>query len=294
MGEAKAQLVFEVSWEICNKVGGIWTVITSKAAQMKRYYKDNYVCIGPYVAEKALGEFEEEPAPEMCKDICAELQQEGIILHFGKWLIKGEPKVILVDFANFRFKTDDIKKEMWDNFKVDSINSNYPEYNEPIVWSYAVGKIIEKLAKKKGKKCVAQFHEWLAGLGLLYLKQNKSKIGTVFTTHATVMGRALASANFDLFSKPDGKTCKMQLLDIDAESYNYHTEGKHLIEKAAANNADVFTTVSEITGMEATCILGRKPDKILPNGLDSGKFPTFEEASIEHKKLRDQIREFTM
>jgi glycogen(starch) synthase len=109
------------------------------------------------------------------------------------------------------------------------------------------------------------------------------------------MGRALASANVDLFCKPKGgNKCNLQLIDVDKEAYTYHTEGKHLIEKTSANNADIFTTVSEITGLEAGYVLGKKADKILPNGLDGDKFPTFEEASIEHRIHRDQIREFIM
>ncbi|MBR9691998.1 hypothetical protein GOV06_04370 [Candidatus Woesearchaeota archaeon] len=296
MSKTKAEHLFEVSWEICNKVGGIWTVISSKVEQIERYYKRNYTCIGPYFSDKVAGQFEEEPAPEECKGMCNELETQGILLHFGKWLIKGEPNAILIDFTNFRFKTDEIKKELWDNFKVDSMSSNSIDYNEPIVWSYAAGIVIEKLAQIYNKKIVAQFHEWLAGPGLLYLKKNNANVATVFTTHATVMGRALASANIDLFCKPKkgSDKCNLQLMDIDKESYKYHTEGKHMIEKASANNADSFTTVSEITGLEATYVLKRKPDKILPNGLDNDKFPTFEEASIEHRIHRNQVREFVM
>ncbi|MEE9525180.1 MAG: hypothetical protein V3V78_01065 [Candidatus Woesearchaeota archaeon] len=295
MAKAKSEIVFEVSWEVCNKVGGIWTVISSKVSQMKRFYREKYNCIGPYFAEKTIGSFEEEPAPKECKDVCKDLEAQGIVLHFGKWLIKGTPKVILIDFANFRFKTDEIKKELWNTFKVDSMNSNSVEYNEPIVWSYAAGMVIEKLSQVYNKKVVAQFHEWLAGPGLLYLKKNNANVATVFTTHATVMGRALASANIDLFCKPKGENkCNLQLMDIDKEAYNYHTEGKHMIEKASANNADVFTTVSDITGLEASYVLGIKPHKILPNGLDNDRFPTFEEASIEHRVHRDQVRQFIM
>jgi len=293
--KTKAELVFEVSWEVCNKVGGIWTVLSSKANQMKKFYKDEYVCIGPFFADAALGNFEEQPASEECKEVCKELESQGIVLHFGKWLVKGEPKTILIDFTNFRFKTNDIKKELWDYFKVDSINSNSIEYNEPIVWSYAAGVLIERLAKLYNKRAVAHFHEWLAGPGLLYLKKNNAKVATIFTTHATVMGRALASANVDLFGKPEGSNkCTLQLLDIEKEAYNYHTEGKHQIEKACAENANVFTTVSEITGLEANYVLKKKPDKLLPNGLDNDKFPTFEEAAIEHRVHREQIKDFIM
>jgi len=283
--------VFEVSWEICNKVGGIWTVISSKAAQMKKHYKD-YTCIGPYFLDKAKDGFEEHHVPEDCIGICQELKEKGIRLHFGKWLIKGEPKAILIDFTDFKHMKDSIKREMYEKYKVDSINSNNSDYEDPLVWAYAAGMLIEKLADEKS---VVQVHEWLAGVTLLYLKMKKPEVGTVFTTHATVMGRTLASANVDLYGTVNGgKKLKLELMDIDKEAYNYKTEGKHLIEKASANNADVFTTVSEITGIEAKYILGKEPDALLPNGLDMEKFPTFEEESIEHRKIRHKIREFTM
>jgi glycogen synthase len=295
MVKAESDMLLEASWEVCNKVGGIWTVITSKAHQIKKFYKDRYICIGPYFPKQVIGNFEEKPVPENYKEMCRDLETQGIVLHFGKWLIEGEPNLILIDYANFRSKVNDIKKELWEEFGVDSINSDNSDYNEPVVWSYATGMLIEKLAQINSNKIVAQFHEWLAGPGLLYLKKRNVKVGTVFTTHATVMGRALASANVDLFGKAEGKKkCNLELIDIDKEAYSYHTEGKHFIEKASANNADVFTTVSEITALEAAHVLKRKVDQVLPNGLDNEKFPTFEEDSIHHRKIRDSIREFAI
>lgn len=293
MANPEADTLIEVSWEVCNKVGGINTVLRSKAEQIVKNYPDNYYVIGPYFANKVAGEFEESLPEESCKSICDELKNKGIILHFGKWMIKGEPKAILIDFNSFRSHINEIKKELWDSFKIDSLNAS-PDYDEPVAWAYASGIVIEKLESKLKKKAVAQFHEWLAGPGLLYLKKNKADVATVFTTHATVLGRTLASANVNLYSSADGGKSILETIDTEKAAYDHHVESKHQVEKAAAQNADVFTTVSEITGLEATYTLKRKPDIILPNGLDMEKFPTFEEGSIKHRYFRNIIKEFLL
>ncbi|MBL7056417.1 glycogen/starch synthase [Candidatus Woesearchaeota archaeon] len=283
--ETKADLAFEVSWEVCNKVGGIYTVVKSKAAQMVSNYGENYFLVGPYFASKSLGEFSEELPKEFCKDALEELKNEGIICHFGKWLAEGSPNVILIDFEGFKSRINDIKKDLWESFKVDSLRSGN-DYDEPVAWSYAVGKVIEKLNNCMGeKKLVAHFHEWLAGAGLLYLKKTSPDIGTVFTTHATILGRTLASSNIELYDS-------FENLDAEKEAYKYKIESKYHLEKQAALNSEVFTTVSEITAMEAEHLLGRKPDVLVLNGLDIDKFPTFEESAINHKLQRERIREF--
>jgi len=289
----KAEILIEVSWEVCNKVGGINTVLRSKAEQIVDYYGKNYYVIGPYFANKVVGEFEESLPEENLKKACDGLRDKGIILHFGKWLIKGEPNAILIDFNSFKSQTNNIKKILWDVFKIDSLKASY-DYDEPLVWSYASGIVIEKLSQIWNKKVVAQFHEWLAGAGLLYIKKNNVPAATVFTTHATILGRTLASANFDLYANVDGGKSILSTIDTEKAAYDHHIESKHQIERSAAQNAEVFTTVSEITGLEATYTLKRKPDVLLYNGLDMGKFPTFEESSIKHRYFKNIIREFLL
>ncbi|HLC62631.1 MAG TPA: hypothetical protein VJI52_06460 [Candidatus Nanoarchaeia archaeon] len=285
--DRKADILFEISWEVCNKVGGIYTVVKSKSAKMIEVYHDNYFMVGPYFAAKAMGEFEEELPGEFFKESFEELKKSGIICHFGKWLIEGSPSAILIDFVNYKSKTNDIKKDLWDWYKIDSLRAPQ-DYNEPVVWAYTVGMLLEKISKYHGsQKTAAHFHEWLSGAGLLYVKKKNAKVATTFTTHATVLGRALASAHVDLYNLWDK-------MNPDEEVYKYGVEAKHLVEKNSAWHADVFTTVSEITGMEASYLLRKKPDKLLPNGLDISKFPTFEEVIIKHKLQRDRIREFML
>ncbi len=285
--DKKADILLEVSWEVCNKVGGIYTVVMSKAAKMVEEYHENYYLIGPYFASKAIGQFQEEVPNEFCKAQFEELKKIGIICHYGKWIIEGSPNVILVDFVNYRSKSNDIKKELWDWFKIDSLRAP-GDYDEPVAWSYCVGMLIEKLSgSSKDKKMAAQFHEWLSGTALLYLRRKNAKVASIFTTHATALGRTLASADVDIYNLWDK-------MNPDEEAYKYGIEAKHLVEKNSATSADVFTTVSEITGMEASYFLKRKPDILLPNGLDISKFPSFEEVVIKHQLQRDRIREFML
>jgi len=285
--DIKADIVFEISWEVCNKVGGIYTVVKSKAAKMVEAYGSSYFMIGPYFALKAAGQFQEEIPNEFCRLPFEGLKRLGIICHFGRWLSEGNPYVILIDFMNYKQRANDIKRELWDWYKVDSLRAP-PDYDEPIVWAYCAGILIEKLSDcYKNKKIAAHFHEWLSGTGLLYIKKKNVKAATVFTTHATVLGRTLANSNIDLYSLWDK-------INPDNEVYKLNVESKHLVERASAAFADVFTTVSEITGMEAEYFLKRKPDVLLPNGLDISKFPSFEEIAIKHQLQRDRIREFML
>ncbi len=280
----KADFLFEISWEVCNKVGGINTVIKSKAAKMIEHYNHNYCMIGPFFPSKT-SEFEETLPREDIKKAFEELKKEGVTCHYGKWLIESKPQTILIDFPRDYNKINAIKWELWEKFKIDSLRAGY-DYDEPLLWGYYVGKLLEKLSGLK-KRVVAHFHEWLSGSAILYLKEKNVNIATVFTTHATVLGRTLASNNIDFYSIWD-------MINKNEEIYKFWVESKHLLESASANNADVFTTVSEITAMEAENFLNKKPDIISPNGLDIEKFPTFEEATIQHRKNREKIREFLL
>jgi glycogen(starch) synthase len=288
---ASPDYLIECSWEVCNKVGGIYTVVSSKAELIQEKFKDNYLLVGPYFADKTAGVFEEIPPAEdnqLCqKHVCEELNRQGIIVHFGKWLIEGEPNVVLIDFLNMKDKLNDIKRFMWESYNIDSLRAGY-DYDEPVEWAYAVGKFIEAVSSSlKGKKICCHFHEWLSGAALLYLKSKNADIASIFTTHATILGRSMAGSGFPLYEE-------LGKFNPDEKAKEYNTESKYTLEKASALNADIFTTVSEITSIEAEKILGRKPEALLPNGLDLDQYLTFEDASIEHKAHRDKIREFLL
>jgi glycogen(starch) synthase len=277
----KADVLLEASWEVCNKVGGIYTVVTSKAALLKEYY-NNYFLIGPYFENKAKVECELLTSNDpLCRDMAA----QGIKVYRGKWLIKGEPNVILIDFSSLVARKDEIKKKLWDLYKIDSLFSSW-DFEEPVLWAWAVGMVIERLSQDfQGKKIVGHFHEWMAGAGILYLKSKNSSIHTVFTTHATILGRTIAESGNALYEI-------LPNINPDQEAANLHIMDKFTTERACAKNADIFTTVSEITGIEAEKLLDRKPDVLTLNGLDMSKFPNYEEMVVKHVESRDTIREF--
>jgi len=284
MIKAKAHYLFEVSFEVCNKVGGIYTVLVSKIKALSNYYHKNYFLIGPYFPEKIKGEFKEEKEVGFEK-IFEELKKEGIVCHYGSWLVEGKPKAILIDFQDFLKEGNNIKKELWETYQIDSLNAPF-DYTEPLVWAWAAGKLLEKISQNlKNKNIVAHFHEWLSGAGLLYLKKNKISIATVFSTHATILGRTLANDNLPLYDL-------LNKINPYEEAKKYNIVAKYQLEKKSAKLSDVFTVLSEINSLEAQNFLERKPDFYLPNGLNPESFPSLDQALINHKIFRSRLNNF--
>ncbi len=280
----KADILIEASWEVCNKVGGIYTVVKSKADIINRSY-DDYLLVGPNNPKSAMVEARQAVPPEWLKNIFDKLADEGINCFYGKWRTKGEPTVILIDFYKWANRINDTKKWLWESFGVETHTAGW-DYHEPMIWAMAVGRLVEMISQAKPEsRVVGHFHEWLAGVALLYLKERKCRVGTVFTTHATMLGRAIAGSGGDLYNM-------LGHIDPHEEAKRLGVLDKFTTEKACAQNADVFTTVSEITSIEAENLLGKRADVLLLNGLDSDKFPTFEESSILHTRLRDHVRQF--
>lgn len=282
----QADLLFEVSWEVCNKVGGIFTVLSSKAQQMKKHYKSGYFLVGPYFENASRSNFRTGETPEEFRAVFEEMKNVGVNCYYGQWLIEGDPNVILLDFQGYVGHLNEIKQEFWNLYGVDSLQSGW-DFDEPLVWSYVVGMLMEKLRAAVNKKMVMQAHEWLSGGAILYLRKNQVPVPTVFTTHATVLGRTLAGSGVDLYGD-------LANIDPDPAAYNYGVAAKHLLEKASALQSNVFTTVSDTTKLEAEKFLARKVDVVLPNGLDMNQFPSFEEISHKHNLYRNRLREFCL
>lgn len=255
--------IFEVSWEVCNKVGGIHTVITSKALTMVNEWGNNIIMIGPdtWKGEGEHPEFVEDKTlfPSWRPTII----EKDLKIKVGRWKITGNPIVILVDFTPFFSEKDEIFSDLWIDYKVDSLTGEW-DYIEPALFGYAAGKVIECFYHHHltfSDKIIAQFHEWITGVGVLYLNKNVPQIGTVFTTHATVVGRSIAGNGLPLYSK-------FESYNVDLEARHFNIIAKHSLEKTAALYADCFTTVSNITAKECVQFLGKKPDEITPNGFD--------------------------
>lgn len=257
----KQSFLFEVSWEVCNKVGGIYTVLRSKLKQVEENFQNRYILIGPWLQSNR--HFVEDDSP-YAQTIKKKLAEININSRVGYWDAEAKPTVILIDFKN-RYNIDVLLYNLWSDYGVDSLASNY-EYIEPILFSTAAAEVIELLSKNlfpKDLYFIAHFHEWLCGAGLLYLKKHNEDIITIFTTHATVLGRSLASENKLVDNLP-----KDFNVNLEAKRFGGSVSSKHMLEVTAAKNAVCFTTVSEVTGIEALTILGRYPDKTLLNGLD--------------------------
>jgi phosphorylase/glycogen(starch) synthase len=255
--------LFEVSWEVCNKVGGIHTVVSTKARSMIERFGDEYIAIGPMLTgdEDRRQPFERIEGFEEFEDDCNDAEVPCIV---GRWLIPGRPLTILVDFSRLYAQKDGVLAGLWERFRVDSIEGGW-DYIEPVMFGHAAGRVIEiwwqAYVQPRSNRAVAHFHEWMTASGALYLKGAASAIGTVFTTHATMLGRAIASQGKDPLEAVRGITPGELAAMVGVRA-------KHSMEGVAAREVDVFTTVSEITADEAEAYHGRRPDPLLPNGMD--------------------------
>jgi phosphorylase/glycogen(starch) synthase len=259
----KPNYIFEISWEVCNRMGSIHTVLSTKSISEQRELGDHYIMIGPDVWR----ENKEHPEFEENDSILAGWRQraesEGLRVRVGHWKISGRPLVILVDFTTYFQKKDEIFSYFWEQYKLDSISGQW-DYIEPSLFGYASGLVIESYVKyylTSSERVVAQFHEWMTGAGLLYLKKNLPQVGTIFTTHSTVIGRAISEHDQPLYSK-------LKEYKADEKATEFQLVSKQSMEKVCAQNADTFTTVSERTAEECSHFLGKEVDLITPDGFE--------------------------
>ena len=259
--------LFEVSWEVCNKVGGIHTVIASKAPTVKGLLGDKYITIGPdFSQDAAKPEFKEDGT--LLAALRESLYQRGVRVRIGRWAIESSPIAILIDFKSFFSQKDTILKQLWDSYHVDSLSGQW-DYVEPVLFGHAAGVVIAAFAESvctSSDKVVAHFHEWMAAAGSLYLRDNAPYVATVFSTHATVMGRCIAGNRLPLYND-------LHKFNADELARQFNVMAKHSLEKSAATFADAFLTVSDITANECKYLLGREVTRITPNGFDNGFVP---------------------
>lgn len=286
-------IVFEVSTEVAHKVGGIYAMLTSKSAQMKKSFKD-YCAIGPYYPETAVIDFE-PIIKHPFHQAFIRLAGQGIKCTYGKWVGANKVNCILIDASGLKSQTNEIKTKLWDQYRVDSLCSSQM-FNDFVVEGKAAGMVLEKILESEKfskKQVICQFHEWLVGAGLLHLHSVNSRAGLVFTTHATTMGRTMAERGEDLISEMYESLRHGKTID-DARAKFYNIAAIHTLEKACAQNADAFTTVSKVTADEARYILGRYPDSITFNGLAIQNYPSMEELSNAHAQYKLRIKHFVL
>ncbi|MBR1788931.1 MAG: glycogen/starch synthase [Bacteroidaceae bacterium] len=276
--------VFESSWEVCNKVGGIYTVLSTHAKTLVETLKDCVVFVGP-----DLWRGKENPLFVEDKALWAkwvdQARREGISVRVGRWNIPGRPCVVLVDFQPYFVAKDHLYGSAWADFGVESLHA-YGDYDEASMFSYAAGRVVESyynhFLRKKHERVVYQAHEWMTGLGALYVKKHVPAIATVFTTHATSIGRSIAGNNKPLYDY-------LYAYNGNQMAGELNMEAKHSIERQTAHNVDCFTTVSDVTARECEELLDKRPDAVLMNGFENDFVPAGDEFTRKRKEARQQL-----
>lgn len=282
--EYSPDYVFESSWEVCNLVGGIYTVLSSRANTLQKLYKDKILFIGPDIWDVT-----ESPWFKQDDTLLKEWREhadinERLTVRIGRWQVPGKPIAILVNFDKYFKHKNDIYGQMWRHFGVDSLPS-YGDYDDSSMFAYATGAVIESFYnfyKLQDKQVIAHFNEWMLGMGALYIKHFVPKIATIFTTHATSIGRSIAGNNLPLYKN-------FYEYNGDQMAQQLNMVSKHSIEKIAAHNVDCFTTVSDNTAKECTQLLEKTPDVVTPNGFEKGFIPKKEAYSAKRTLARETL-----
>ena len=283
-------LLIESAWEVCNQVGGIYTVIRSKIPASRDRWGDNYCLIGPAVHRDRHAELDAiEDSDDLLARAVKRMTKEGYDVFYGRWLVTGRPKVILFNLVNELGNRTVNSKELLDNYGIqekpeDDLLGQVIAFSK--MTEIFINHLIEENQKEK-LELFAHFHEWMAALPILPIRKNNLNIRTVFTTHATMLGRFLAMNDTSFYD--------------NLPKYNWQQHATHFgilpivqIERACAASADSFTTVSEVTGRECQYLLSKKPDHILPNGLNIKRFAAYHEVQVQHQNYKEVIHQFVM
>ena len=272
--------IFESSWEVCNKVGGIYTVLSTRAKTLQEQFPDKVVFIGPDLWQgKENPLFAEDT--KMWRPWVKKAAEAGLHVRVGRWNIPGQPCVVLVDYQPYFARKNELYGAAWSDFGVDSLHA-YGDYDESSMFSYAAALVVESFYRAKlssKKKVVYQAHEWMTALGVLYISKYVPEIATIFTTHATSIGRSIAG---------NGKPLYEYLWAYNGTQMagELNMEAKHSVERQAAHCVDCFTTVSDVTGRECAELLDKPCDVILPNGFEADFVP----AGTAFNKRRNEAR----
>lgn len=279
----KPDYIFESSWEVCNKVGGIYAVLSTRANTLQKMMNDRIIFIGPDCwHDKENIYFNEDNT--IYTDWREKATEEGLKIKTGRWNVPGEPIAILVDFEQYYEKKNEIYGKLWEDFNVDSLHA-YGDYDEASMFSYAAAKVVESFYNhylNSNDKVIYHGNEWMTGLGLLYIKKHLPQIATIFTTHATSIGRSIAGNNKPLYDY-------LFAYNGDQMAAELNMQSKHSIEKQTAHNVDCFTTVSQITANECKELLDKPVDVILPNGFEDDFIPKGATFTRKRKAARKKV-----
>lgn len=282
--------LLEVAWEVCNQVGGIYTVIRSKVPAVMEQWSGRYCLVGPYVNKNISAELEPlDDVEDIFGQAAAALRKRGYHVQYAEWLVTGKPRVVLLNPNAVEDKALNVVKYLlWKNHNIGTPPDS-PLINQVVAFGYLVKLFIDEVIRLSGEdeKLIAHFHEWMAGLPILDLKREQQPVKTVFTTHATQLGRHLA-INSPLFY------AHLPFFSWEDEAKKFGIETESRIEFACAQSSDYFTTVSEVTSRECRHLLKRKPDAVTPNGLNIQRFETLYEFQNLHSEYKEQIHRFVM
>ena len=275
--------IFESSWEVCNKVGGIYTVLSTRAKTLQEALQDKIVFIGPdFWKEQESPYFKEDKT--LFANWQSEANKQGLKVRVGRSTVPGEPIAILVDFNPYFEKKDEIYGWLWEHYQVDSLHA-YGDYDEASMFSYAAALVVESFYNyylDLSKKVIYHANEWMCGLGALYINNKLPQIGTIFTTHATSIGRSIAGNMKPLYDY-------LFAYNGDQMAGELNMQSKHSIEKQTAHFVDCFTTVSDITAKECVELLDKPVDVVLPNGFDDSFVPSAQTFSRKRKAARKKM-----
>jgi glycogen(starch) synthase len=280
--------LFEIAWEVCQQVGGIYTVIRSKVPAMIDIWQKQYCLIGPYDPAVTPQEFEEKAPSRLLAPVIAAMQKDGYDVHYGHWLITGRPQVVMFNPQSAMPNLEKIKYFLWERSHI-SFTIADELMDKTLAFAFLVEQFFIKLSAELGDRytLVAHFHEWLAAAAMENMQRAKLPVRTLFTTHATMLGRYLSIADAYAYTR-------LSSLDWQTEAKRYNILPQVYLERSAAHAADVFTTVSEVTARECQYLLGRTPDFILPNGLNIQRFVALHEFQNLHRTYKEKIHDFVM
>jgi len=283
-------MIVEAAWEVCNQVGGIYTVIRSKAPSMVDHAPGSYCLVGPYLNKNIQAELEPlDDSQDIFGQAAAALRKKGYDVQYAQWLITGKPRVVLLNPNAIQDKTLNVVKYLlWKNHAV-STPTQHTLIDQVVAFSYLTKLFFDELVLLAGKDqpIIGHFHEWMAGLPILDIKKEKMPVKTIFTTHATQLGRHLA-INSPMFY------AHLPFFKWEDEAGKFGIQSEAQIEYACAQNANLLTTVSEVTARECKHLLRRKPEVILPNGLNIERFEALHEFQNLHMKYKEEIHQFVM
>ena len=277
--------IFESSWEVCNKVGGIYTVLSTRAKTLQEVLQDKIIFIGPDFWKESESPYFKEDR-KLFADWQSVAVEQGLKLRVGRWTVPGEPIAILVDFNPYFEKKNHIYGWLWEHYGVDSLHA-YGDYDEASMFSYAAALVVESYYNHyldRTKKVIYHANEWMCGLGALYINNKLPQIGTVFTTHATSIGRSIAGNMKPLYDY-------LFAYNGDQMADELNMQSKHSIEKQTALHVDCFTTVSDITAKECVELLDKPVDVVLPNGFDNSFVPSAAQFTRKRKLARRKMLE---